>query len=260
MNKEKIKEDFSRLCSEGDRLLCSLVLENSEGVNKEKFVKQIKKKDFKIEELPSFRREYEQWYTKAVAVIKTFSPHRVQDFISLYKNDKRKQLDGLTYTICDAVAGVANKSRNLSPIIAAPLFSQQISILEGASNLVDSVFYDTENMLRADLFDSEIDSAYGLLKLRFLRAAGAICGVVLEKHLRQICNNHNIAIKKKSPCISDYNDELKNSGILDMSTWRNIQYLGDLRNLCDHDKTVEPTKEQVKDLCDGTKKIISTVY
>lgn len=56
------------------------------------------------------------------------------------------------------------------------------------------------------------------------------------------------------------NEELKNAGVIDLPTWRHIQLLGDLRNLCCHDKKSEPTKDQAKDLLDGTTKICKTVY
>lgn len=59
---------------------------------------------------------------------------------------------------------------------------------------------------------------------------------------------------------NDYNEELKNAGVIDLPTWRHIQLLGDLRNLCCHDKKSEPTKDQAKDLLDGTTKICKTVY
>jgi len=42
--------------------------------------------------------------------------------------------------------------------------------------------------------------------------------------------------------------------------WRFIQRMGDLRNLCDHNKKQEPLKENVADLVDGTDKIIKTIY
>ena len=34
----------------------------------------------------------------------------------------------------------------------------------------------------------------------------------------------------------------------------------DIRNLCDHDKTKEPTPEQVDDLIDGVSKTIKTLF
>lgn len=93
-----------------------------------------------------------------------------------------------------------------------------------------------------------------------MRGAGAIAGVVLEKHLAQVHFNHNLKISKKNPSISDLNDTLKTSEIYETPTWRKIQHLGDLRNLCDHNKSKEPTKEEVEELILGVEAIIKTIY
>ena len=108
--------------------------------------------------------------------------------------------------------------------------------------------------------DSEIDSAKLLVKNGFLRAAGAICGVVLEKHFAVVCDMHKIKPTKKNPCINDYNQLLKEEGVIDTPTWRKICYYADIRNLCDHKKNEEPTKVQVQDLVTGTEKVIKTIF
>jgi hypothetical protein len=41
---------------------------------------------------------------------------------------------------------------------------------------------------------------------------------------------------------------LKDNNLLDIPEWRKIQFLGDIRNKCDHDKKEEPKKEEVADL------------
>jgi hypothetical protein len=51
-------------------------------------------------------------------------------------------------------------------------------------------------LAQADLFDSELDAAKELAKHKFTRASGAMAGVILERHLQQICQNHNIKITK----------------------------------------------------------------
>ena len=94
----------------------------------------------------------------------------------------------------------------------------------------------------------------------FVRAAGAIAGVVLEKHLGQVTDNHSAKTRKKHPTISDLNDLLKANGVVDVPLWRQIQRLGDLRNLCDHNKERAPTKEGVEELVDGVDKIAKTLY
>lgn len=114
--------------------------------------------------------------------------------------------------------------------------------------------------MQADLFDSELEAAKELNKNKFSRGAGAIAGVVLEKHLTQVLLNHNLKITKSHPSISELNNILKSSEVYDTPTWRKIQYLGDIRNLCDHNKEKEPTKEEVAELISGVDAIVKTVY
>ena len=61
----------------------------------------------------------------------------------------------------------------------------------------ESSLFDIQQLVTADLFNSELDAASELAKKKFLRAAGALAGVVLEKHLRQVCKSHSVTIRKK---------------------------------------------------------------
>ena len=110
------------------------------------------------------------------------------------------------------------------------------------------------------MFDSEIDAAETLAKRGFLRGAGAICGVVLEKHLKSVAKSHNLNITKKAATINDVNELLKNNNVIDVAQWRHLQFLGDIRNICDHDKSSSPTKENLDDLISGVRKVLKTVY
>lgn len=148
----------------------------------------------------------------------------------------------------------------VSPKSAISKFEQQITIVDSVLAVLDSNLNNIQQLVQADIFDSEIDTAKELLKKGFVRAAGAICGVVLEKHFSTVIDNHSLSLSKKNPSISDYNELLKNQNIIDIPTWRHIQLLGDIRNLCDHDKKQEPTKDQVQTLIEGTDKIIKTVF
>lgn len=93
-----------------------------------------------------------------------------------------------------------------------------------------------------------------------IRGAGAVAGVVLEGHLQRVATNHQISISKKAPTISDLNDPLKSAGVYDIPTWRKVQHLADIRNLCDHKKEREPTKNEVEELISGVGAIVKTVY
>lgn len=201
---------------------------------------------------------YEEWYTKALNIIKQLQPQRYDDFVKCYKNDKRKIVDDNTYVISDYLKGYFPRNIDCG-YRTFLLIRSQVKILATCLQKFDSTIYSLENLLQADVFDSEIESAKHLLKNGFLRAAGAICGVVLEKHLSKICDSRGVIISKKDPSISDFNEKLKDVAY-DTIEWRKIQGLADLRNLCDHKKDREPTKEDVQTLIAGTERVIKSLF
>ena len=80
-----------------------------------------------------------------------------------------------------------------------------------------------------------------------IAAAGAVAGVVLEKHLHEVCVSHNVKLTKKHPTIADLNEALKSAQVIEISQWRFHQHLGDLRNLCDHVfQLISPVAEAAK--------------
>lgn len=210
-------------------------------------------------DLQFFLLNYEVWYTKALAVIKQITPDRVQDFTILYFDPKRKVLDVSTYCVSDALRTIQISNHRYGPWTAALCVLRQINMLKVCLEKFDSKIFDIRTILQADIFDSELESAKHLLKMGFLRAAGAICGVILEKHFRGVCESRSLVIKKKNPTIADYNDALKDCAY-DTVEWRRVQRLGDIRNLCDHSKDREPTKEEVEELISGTERMTKTIY
>ena len=240
-----LKEEIQDLINEGNKLFSSLNAKNEQ-------CRESKDLDY-------FLIHYEPWYTKAQAVVKQLAPDRFADFNLLYSNPKRKQLDVGTYCVSDALRTISNRSASYGPWTAALCILRQSMILRACLSKFDGKVFDIQTILQADIFDSEIESAKHLLKKGFLRAAGAICGVLLEKHFSVVCANRNIILKKKNPTIADYNDALKDT-VYDTIEWRRIQRLGDIRNLCDHNKDREPTKDEVDELISGTERTIKTVF
>ena len=134
-----------------------------------------------------------------------------------------------------------------------------MQILTSLSSRIDHVLADVRGGLLAELEDRELKAAANLVPVN-LRAAGALAGVVLERHLQRVAENHGIALKKKDPTISDLNDPLKDKGAFPLPVWRKIQLLADLRNLCVHNKGVDPKKDQVTELIDGVNTIVKSVF
>lgn len=250
-----IQQSFAHLCYGKEYEAAVLKsLKNDKNVAKEH-----------IDALPDFKIAYQSWYSESLALIKQLLPDRLNDFIRLYEKPKgRKDIGFENYRIEDALQGL-RITRYGNEVVADRTsamthLDQQVAILKSIKGRFESSLYDIRQLVQADLLDSELDAARELLKHKFMRAAGAIAGVVLEKHLHDVCVAHNIKLTKKNPTISDLNDALKNAAVIETPQWRFHQHLGDIRNLCDHNKKAEPTTDQVNDLVEGVAKVTKTVF
>lgn len=242
--KEEIKKEFADLIKKLEPLL-----------------KLTKSND----DILKFGTKYQIWYTKALKLVEVLAPDRLDEFIGYYRIDpKRKVTDAGNYVLQDYIKGIGARTHLGEPLwdtnnLAGILLYNQIQILTSLSSRIDSVLSDVEGHLYAELQDHELKAATKLKKIS-LRAAGALAGVVLEKHLQRAAKNHKIPIRKKEPTIADLNDPLKKASVYDTPVWRKIQLLADLRNICSHQKSKNPTDEQVDELIDGVNTIIKSVF
>lgn len=240
---DEIKQEIKDLIKEGTKLYDAIIVDETNS----------------SADLSFFVSNYERWYSRALPVVKQLQPNRFNDFSVLYKNEKRKELTLSTYTISDALRTLSHRQGHYGPHSASYCMLRQVNMVQACLDTFDSKLNDIQTIVQADIFDSEIETAKHLHKRGFLRAAGAVCGVVLEKHFAVICTKRNIVLKKKNPTIADYNDALKDNAY-DTIEWRRIQRLGDIRNLCDHSKDREPMKDEVEELISGTERTIKTVF
>lgn len=265
-NIDRFKKDLDSLVARGKLLEYAM---RRESMGKKEFDARIneslgEKADPFLKALPSFKDDYQAWYSEAMAVIRQILPDRLGDFKRHYEKPKaRKDITFENYHIEDYLQGLRVTRYGSEVVVdssaAIPRFEQQLAILTAAEKRFESSLFEIRQLVQADLFDSEVEAARELLKQKFARAAGAVVGVLLEKHLAQVCEDHGVTVTKKHPTISDLNDFLKNSAVIEMAQWRFIQHLGDLRNLCDHNKKTEPSGGQVTDLIDGVAKVMKTV-
>lgn len=213
-----------------------------------------------------FGMEYQAWYSRAMKLVEALAPERLQEFSEYYLIDpKRKVTNASNYVIQDYVKATnAPTNPNNEYLwnvnhVAQVRIVNQIQIISSLSSRIDSVLQDVTGHLFSELQDKELEAASKLIKISS-RAAGALAGVVLERHLQRTATNHDIIIEKKTPTIADLNDPLKKNGVYNVTIWRKIQMLTDIRNICSHQKEEEPTKEQVNELIDGVNTIIKTVF
>ncbi len=256
-NLGRYKDDLNRLIKVSDQLYNDLAIVASS--------KRVKKGETEPGQI--FHSSYQRWYSEAHEVIRQILPARLNEFETLYYgNEKRKSFNTETYAIKDWLLGIRAR-QNLEGVkyfddagVAFMRYQTQVQIFKSATVRFESSLLDIRQILQADLFDSEVESAKELLKKGFLRASGAVVGVVAEKHLAQVCKNHDIRITKKNPTISFYNDTLKREKVIEVPELRFIQRLSDLRNLCDHNKDREPTKDEVTELIIGVDKLTKTIF
>ena len=266
-NLEKYKNDLQSLLKTSDKMLKALYL-NFDNLT------ESQKSSFTSDEIKIvsnnkgvFESSYQSWYSESIVLIKQLLPDRFEEFKSLYEtNPKRKELNALTYSIQDWLIGIRssfdnfrNKKHFDDLAITSMKFQNQVQILKSLQRRFESSLFDIKKLVQADLFDSEFEVAKELNRKGFHRAAGIIAGVIIERHLFQVCQMHNIKISKKNPTISDFNDALKNNNVIDVLIWRLIQHILDIRNLCGHNKDREPTRSEVEDLILTTEKVTKTV-
>lgn len=263
MNKEQLISEVDNIITESESVIGSFIYSNvlkeveKEGASKIKYEKLIKK--FEKYKKIDFSEVYQKWYSKATAIIKIVMPNRYSEFENLYLPSKtRKEISLLNYTIFDAIRRISNRGGNINPNTAMDLITTQIDILKSIREVLEHRLNEISNLLEFDVFEKEIDSARYLLKNKYLRSAGAICGVIIEKHLTNMLTLAGEKPSKKEPTINDLNDDLYKHQIINTTQYKYLIYLGDIRNKCDHNKKVEQTKDDVEDLINGTEKIIKT--
>ncbi|MBT4922638.1 MAG: hypothetical protein HON23_06480 [Rickettsiales bacterium] len=263
-NLEKYKADLDQLIKDGKHLLLSIESEISPSQVKRELGDE--QYDRFVDCEIHLETHYQAWYSEALFIIELLLPNRADNFRQLYEaNKSRKYINYENYRIYDYLLGftVSSKSNSLEEVseeAVFPLLIQQVEMLKSCTRKFDSSLFNIRNLIQSDLFDSEIDAAKDLNKKGFTRGAGAMAGVVLEHHLAQICENHQIKISRKTPTINDYNEALKKDNVIELPKSRHIQTLGDLRNLCSHKKDQDPTKDDVDELISGVTKIIKTVF
>jgi len=207
---------------------------------------------------------YQRWDAQALKIVQTLAPDRYDEFVKYYlPNQNRKLLDEAIQDYVRWIEPVEAPGTGELPFepheLARVRLLNQLQILGTLACRIDAVLADVEGNLFTELQDKELAAAR-LLKETNPRAAGALAGLVLERHLRQLAANRALTIPRKQTSIRELNDPLLKSNAYGLTTWRTIQMLGDLRNLCSSQRNGDLTKEQAEDLIYGVSSVIKSVF
>lgn len=216
----------------------------------------------------TFERRYQPWYSEAAALIRQLLPERHVEFVELYQFDSGNGVTTVAnYSIRDWLRGVristaprarhGNELHDLATV--SNRFTLQLAILRAASRRFESGLFDIWRSVQADVLNSELQTARSLAERGFPRAAGAVAGVVLVKHLGDLAQSHSVSVPEACAEIAALGDVLKEENVIDMNSWQDVRRLGDIRRLCDHVRERDPTPEEVEELISGVERITRTV-
>ncbi|MBI4746126.1 MAG: hypothetical protein HY786_06230 [Deltaproteobacteria bacterium] len=199
---------------------------------------------------PNASKSYQHWYSAGRAILEKNQSNRMKEFEELYLPTGKNTENGIKQLISKRYISKLEQFKLMD------LINSQFDILAAVPSHLEFSIYDIELTAYSILMDDEISAAQHLLKKGFLRPSGALAGVILERHLKNSLRKHIPPIKyKEKDTLSPLNDLCKDT-VYEVPIWRKIQHLTDLRNLCDHDKDREPTKDEVDELIQGVSKIL----
>lgn len=198
------------------------------------------------EEQRKYIQLYQIWYSKAEALIKEYLYDRKDEFTREY----------------DEILCLLQLRKNWDKVDVHSIIKAFTDRFDTQKNLLSSLpkVFEIQNLklrktISADLVESELEEAELLLEHDFLRAAGAVAGVALERYLKTLCEISTplVEYNNNKDTINPLAFKLRNAGHLSETERKKIEYLGDIRNKCNHSKEEEPTKEEVKELIRKTK-------
>jgi len=189
-------------------------------------------------------KSYQNWYSGAMILVKEYLPERVTEFTSNYEVLSFLQLKRSRIT--------SNKDEPVNEFI--DVFDTQRGILLSIPDVIEVKEMNLRKLISADFVESELDEVEILFKHKYIRCAGALAGVALEKHLVILCQINNVPYDHKDT-INPLATNLYSNNVLDISELKKIEHLGSIRNKCDHPKDIK--KLEVRELIDETKKFIN---
>ncbi len=267
MDKNKIAKQLDDLIAQGRAIYMAGIVQHKKdffiGYNEE-IQEQAKNA---VKSIKNYRGAYHAWYNDACNLVSIFIPKRLEEFEKLYTGNKAIKNEGdlnpLTAGIFHHIRGsFAKTDDELEEFFQAFMsnFIVQVQILEAIEKNIDNDFFRLETDIRRGVYESEIDIAEDLQENGYLRVAGAIAGIVVEVHLKQVVMNRKLLLNRDKPKISDYTNVLKSAGRCDKPLPRLIEGCNKIRNKCVHPDKGEPTDDEISIIIRDAKIILEGVH
>lgn len=137
------------------------------------------------------------------------------------------------------------------------VFSELFSVFEALKKDFKGGFLNSlENIVKSELFESELEQAEELLDKGYYVAAAVIAGIVLETTLRELCGKENI-LYSKNVGMDQRNIDLAKKGVYGSLIKKRITALADLRNHAAHGRKDEFKKQDVVNMIRDVERFIA---
>jgi hypothetical protein len=197
-------------------------------------------------------RKYQRFHSGGLHFVREFLPEKEAEFQMSYEARAYNDLEGvMDYLQLRRGQYSTDKEEIIERFINR--FEIQRSILSSIPYIARIEEMRLRELISADFVDRELEEAEQLFRREHIRAAGALAGVALEKHLKTLCDKYKLDYQKKDT-IEPLVEKLYNAKKIDLSQMKNIQYLASIRDKCDHPADIE--KGEVKELIEKVKKIV----
>jgi hypothetical protein len=181
-------------------------------------------------------KAYQAWLTAASALVRRLAPDRLAELEACYRPPERTDITPESYGIADYLLGIA--ARRPAPggldgtALFAHLWRTQAAILASALDRLESVLGRIEGALLADLLDRQLADAEDLLRKGHARAAAALAGLVLERHLSRLAADLGLTFRRLSPSVPELSGALQKAGALDAAAARQVGRLAAAHEAC----------------------------
>jgi hypothetical protein len=191
-------------------------------------------------------REYELWFTGAKEIILQFIEERSEEF---FKADNEIRY---IFQVLKGKYDTLQSSEIPTNDAFIESFDLQKNILECIIPKIKMKEVKIKKIISGDLIESELERADYLFENNFIREAGVLAGVALERHLKTMCELNGLSYGAKDT-IQPLAENLYKNKIIEITFLKSIEHLASIRNKSSHSEEIK--KPEIRELIDKTKKI-----
>lgn len=192
------------------------------------------------------RQNHEAWQAKAEELVSEYRPNREKEFEDLHSTIQLNLSLG---------GGEVTDSKNKIKNDTLSALNRQVGIVRGAVGKVEVETLRARRQISTRVSRDEIERAWALFEEDYIRSAGVVAAVAVERQLLTMCEESDV-VEEYDPThgISRLAQTLKEASVIDKTTWNDMKALASIRETCAHAE--EPETHRVRRLITDSESFI----